>query len=134
MAAVPAPFRAPAWLDGEYRRVGAFVRGHVVHVLYSDGLHALSLFAQAGRLKSGDLPKGGERVRIGRGGAVRWSWPGGDVVTWEAGGLVYTAVGDAPLEDVALAAASMPSARRLPLADRLRRTCRGVIEALTGGS
>jgi negative regulator of sigma E activity len=130
---VPAPFAAPLRLDGEYQRVGAYQRGGTVHMLYSDGLHALSVFAQAGRLAQGDLPAGGERVAVGKGTGVRYSWPGGDVVMWESGGIVYTAVGDAPLADVTLAAASMPGGRRLPVDDRLRRACRRLVETVTGG-
>ena len=132
VARVPAPFSAPARLDGDFERVAVYQRGHTVHLLYSDGLHALSVFAEAGRM--GPRPAGGQRVVVGDGHGFRYSWPGGDVLMWEAGGLVYTAVGDAPAEDVRAAAASMPGGRSLPLDDRLRRASRRLVEALTGGA
>jgi sigma-E factor negative regulatory protein RseB len=131
--AVSAPFDAPTRLDGDYLQVGAFRRGDVVHVLYSDGLHALSVFAQAGKLSTGALPAGGNRTLIGKGKGWRYAWPGGDVLTWQAGGVVFTAVGDAPVADVLAAAASMPWGRRPGLTDRIRRTCRALVETVTGG-
>jgi hypothetical protein len=126
---VPAPFAAPRMLAGDYVRVGAEVRGRVLHVLYSDGLHALSVFAQVGRLAAAE---GGERVSVGGRPARSYAWPGGDVLMWDVGGLVYTAVSDAPAGDVRAAAATLPGARALPAAERLRRACRKAVEALLG--
>jgi hypothetical protein len=119
-------------LAGDYVRVAAEVRGHVLHVLYSDGLHALSVFAQVGRLTEGARPDGGERVAVGDRRASAYAWPGGDVLMWDGGGLVYTAVSDAPAGDVRAAAATLPGARSLPGAERVRRACRKVVEALLG--
>jgi hypothetical protein len=119
-------------LAGDYRRIGVYRRGHTVHLLYGDGLHAISVFAEAGQLAEGDLPAGADRVRVGNTSGSHYAWPGGDVLTWEAGGLVYTAVGDAPERDLLAAAASLPGARALPALDRLRRRCRAVVETLFG--
>ena len=49
-----------------------------------------------------------------------------------AGPVTYTVVGDAPLAEVALAAASVPSPVRLSWAARLRRACRAATEAVSG--
>ncbi|MDQ1439124.1 MAG: sigma-E factor negative regulatory protein RseB [Acidimicrobiaceae bacterium] len=124
---------APSKLDGDYLRVGVYRRGRVVHMLFSDGLHALSVFAQAGALAASDLPGGGRLVRLGSKTGYHYDWPGGDVLLWESGGVVYTAVGDAPVEDVKAAAASMPQRSRLSIGERVRRRCRALAEAVTGG-
>jgi hypothetical protein len=102
--------------------------------VYSDGLHGLSVFAQSGQLMRDRLPSGGDRVSVGGRPGNHYRWPGGDVVTWQNKGVVYTAVGDASLGDVLAAAASLPGARPLPFAGRLRHACRSVVETLTGGS
>jgi hypothetical protein len=132
-AGLPAPFRAPAALAGGYQRTGAYRRGGAVQLIYSDGLHSLSVFAQPGTLRAGKLPDGGQPVSVGGQPGIHYQWPGGDVVTWEGRGVVYTTVGDAPVEDVLAASASMPGARRLPFGGRLRHACRALVETLTGG-
>ena len=129
---VHAPYDAPLWLEGDYQRVGAYRQGEVVHLAYSDGEHDLSVFAQAGKLDTGDMPKGGAAMSLDGRKALHYAKADRVVLTWESDGVVYTAVGDAPVEDLAAAAASLPGARRLGVMDRMRRSCRGLVETLTG--
>ena len=133
MAAVPAPYRAPSELAEGYRRVGAYERWGVVHVLYSDGLHGLSLFLRRGSLSGRALASGGQRVRVGRSTGVRYGWPGGEVITWGAGPVVHTLVGDGSFDEVLAAARSLPPPRGLGLLARLNSSCRRVAEVISGG-
>ncbi|HVL92407.1 MAG TPA: hypothetical protein VM264_03595 [Acidimicrobiales bacterium] len=126
-------YRTPEELEGGYRRVGAFRRGPVVHVLYSDGLHGLSLFVQPGRLDRERLPAGGEAVRLGRADALRYTWAGGEIVTWESGPVVRTLVGDAARAEIMEAARSVPSAPKPSALERLRSACRQMAEVLGAG-
>ena len=127
---LPPPLRVPPELAGGYRRSSAYVRGGQVQVLYSDGLHGLSLFVQRGRLAA--LPPAAERVSIGRAGAAAWAWSGGEVVTWQRGGVVYGAVGDAPEDELLAAARSVPGPGRVGAAATLRASCRRLADVLAG--
>lgn len=126
-------YRAPASLDGGYRRVGAYRHSQGVQLLYSDGLHGLSLFTQPGPLAPGALPAGGEPVWVGRTAAVHYTWPGGEVITWESGRMVHTLVGDGTTADLLAAAASVPPPGRPSVLDRVRATSRTVAELISGG-
>ncbi|MGH9180596.1 MAG: hypothetical protein ACRDY5_02625, partial [Acidimicrobiales bacterium] len=128
-----ALYRTPGELAGGYRRVGAFRRGPVVHVLYSDGLHGLSLFMQPGRLDRHRQPPGGAAVRIGSATGQRYTWAGGEIVTWESGPVVRTLVGDAATAEVVSAARSVPPTGRPSLSERLRSACRQMAEVLGAG-
>ena len=125
------PFRVPANLAGGYRRVGTYTRAHVSYVLYSDGIYALSVFEQRGRLDADDVPKGGRRVDVGRHRGWHYSWPGGEVVLWQAGDAVFTAVGEAPMTDVVTAARSIPTPISPSPFAKLRRACRGMLQAFS---
>lgn len=125
-----AAYRSPKELAGGYERVAAFRREGAVHVLYSDGFHGLSLFVQPGRLDHDRLPPGGAAVRLGQAEALRYTWAGGEVVTWESGPVVRTLVGDAATEEVMAAARSVPPAPRPSLLSRLRTACRDIAEVL----
>jgi hypothetical protein len=123
---------AASLADG-YQRVGTYRRGSVVQVLYSDGLYDLSLFEQSGRLRRSDLPESGERVAIGKATGWRYPWPGGQLVMWSAGGQVYTAVSDAPADQVLTAVRSLPATRRgeLSLFGKIRRATQALMEPLS---
>jgi hypothetical protein len=131
--AVPPPYRAPAELAGGYHRVGAYQRSGVVQHLYSDGLHGLSLFVRPGALSDRLLPSGGEQVGVRRATGLRYVWAGGEIVTWKAGPMVHTLVGEAPFDEVLAAARSVPAPDRLSLGARLRSSCRRVTEVISGG-
>jgi hypothetical protein len=129
--ALPRPYRTPPVLSGGYLQLAAFRHGSIVQTVYSDGLHGISVFAQRGRLDEDALPRGGRAVRVDGRRGWSYAWPGGVAVTWTAGGLVYTLVGDGPSEELVAAAASVrPPA--VSLLDRLKRSSRAMAELLTG--
>lgn len=125
---IPTPTR----LEGDYQRVGVYRRGDVVHEFFSDGVHTLSVFAEAGDLNDGSLPANGRPVVVHDKIARHYNWRGADVLVWESGGVVYTAVGNAAVADVLAAAASMPDSEKLSVGERLRRGCRALVDAITG--
>lgn len=129
---VPMPER----LDGEYERIGVYRHGgDVVHLLFSDGLHALSVFVEVGYLDDDHVPENfsnARQVRLGNQKAWHWDWPGGEGFVWDANGVVYTAVGDGHVDDVTAAAASMPEPPRPSTGERLKRGCRALADALAG--
>jgi hypothetical protein len=131
---VPSGVSAPLALADGYQRLGAYRRSGVVQVLYSDGLYDLSIFQQEGRLDHHGLPA--SRVSVGpadKSGGWHYSWAGGHVVLWEHGGIVYTAVSDAPLDQVLTAVRSLPPARAATsLVSRLRQACRALVQPLSG--
>ena len=130
---LPSPAAAPAALADGYERVGVYRDGDVLHVLYSDGLYDLSLFQQPGRLRRSDLPPSGERVTVGDVDGWRYPWPGGQLLVWSASGRVFTAVSDAPPEQVLAAARSLPPipSRELSLLEKIRRACQALMEPLS---
>jgi len=132
MAAVSAPFHAPDALAGGYHRVGQYRQGTDMGVLYSDGNHTMVLFEQAAHLDSHAMPPGGQLVALGAWTGVAYGWAGGRAVTWQRGGTVFTVAGDGPDADVMTAAGSMPGPRSLSTGQRVRRVCRGVVEAFSG--
>jgi sigma-E factor negative regulatory protein RseB len=132
-ATTRAPYVAPAVLPGGYQRVGVYRRGKTLQVVYSDGMHGLSMFEQPGKLDTRGIPSGGQQVAVGPGGGVSFVYAGGQVVMWQAGPSAYTVVGDGAPDDVLLAARGVPvpeAPAMTPLA-RLRRACREVVRAVT---
>jgi len=127
---IPDGVSAPVALADGYQRVGMYKRTGVIQVVYSDGLYELSVFQQEGRLDHHGLSSA-TRVQVGHATGWHYAWPGGHVVLWQAGGTVYTAVSDAPLDQVLQAARSVPSARgSTSLMSRLRQACRALIQPL----
>jgi hypothetical protein len=125
-----APYSAPAVLGDGYQRTGVFRQGGVVQVVYSDGIYDLSVFEQRGRLASKAAPPGGSPVRIGAAKGWHYTWPGGQMILWQGGRMVYTVVADAPYDDVAGAIRTVKgSSSGLSLASRFRRTCRSLVGA-----
>jgi hypothetical protein len=130
---VPAPYRAPATLDGGYERVGVYRRGSVIQVVYGDGVYGLSVFEQPGHLNWDALPTAGRATTVDGHQARSYVWPGGRLLTWQAGGSTFTVVGDGLPADVLAAAASMRPARSLSTGQRLRQTARELVETLSRG-
>lgn len=76
------------------------------HATYSDGIAAVSVFAQPGSLPvEGVVGLAPDRVA---GWPVLASTGLPDVVTWSAAGVVYTVVADAPAETIEAAVAGLP--------------------------
>jgi len=127
---VPHPFRVPDQLAAGYSRLGAYNRGSAVQVLYGDGVRTLSVFTQLGNADPAALPAGGERLPIGRTLGRRWTWAGGQVVTWSQRGTTTTVVGDGPPAEVLAAARSLPEPGAFAFADRLRQAARRVVRLI----
>ena len=123
---------APDALADGYERMGAYRSGSVLQVLYSDGVYDISLFQQDGRLRRSDLPPAGERVPVGEATGWRYPWPGGQLVVWSAGGKVFTAVSDAPVDQVLTAVRSLPQApsREPSLLGKIRRAAESLMQPL----
>jgi hypothetical protein len=126
------PYVAPTALPDGYDRVAVLKRPGTLHVVYSDGLHGLSMFEQAGRLDEGSVPADGERVAIGRHDGFEYVYAGGQVVVWQADGTTYTLVGDGEPADVLAAARAVPSRKANGLFDRVRRACAKILNAVDG--
>ncbi len=130
LAEVPQPFQAPAELVGGYARLGAYQRGPAVQVLYGDGVRTLSVFSQLGEADPSALPAGGEALRVGGTLGRRWTWAGGQVVTWSERGTTTTVVGDGPPAEVLAAARSVPEPTRPTFLAHLRQAARHVVRLL----
>ena len=123
-------FPVPASLASGYRRMATYREHGVVHALYSDGLYDLSLFGQRGRLQRRDLPAA-RKVSVGAKDAWTYAYAGGNILIWQAGRTVLTAVSDAPVDQLVEVARSLAPADRSPsLLDRLRRASRAVVAPL----
>jgi hypothetical protein len=121
------PYSAPTELSDGYRRTGLFRRHDVVQVVYSDGIYDLSIFEQRGRLGSKGVPRGGRRVRIGTSKGWHYTWPGGQVILWQAGRTVYTVVADAPYDDVVRAIRNVRGSSGASVVQRFRQACRSLV-------
>ena len=120
----------PPSLAAGYLRMATYREHGVVHALYSDGLYDLSLFEQPGRLQRRDVPAA-RRVTVGDRDAWTYAYAGGNILIWQAGGVVVTAVSDAPVDQLVDVARSLAPADRSPsLLDRLRRASRAVVAPL----
>jgi hypothetical protein len=98
-----------------------------VQVLYGDGVRTLSVFTQLGNADQSSLPAGGELLPVGGTIARRWTWAGGQVVTWSQRGTTTTVVGDGPPAEVLAAARSFPRPGTAPFLTRLRQSARRVV-------
>ena len=130
-AELRGPYSAPVVLGDGYRRTGVFRQGDVVQVVYSDGIYDLSVFEQRGRLSAKGAPQGGRPVRVGGSKGWHYTWPGGQVILWEAGRTVYTVVADAPYDDVLGAIHTVRSSSGPSLASRFRQACRSLVGAIS---
>jgi hypothetical protein len=100
----------PPTLPGGYQlldaRRGRAAGADVLHLVYGDGLSAISVFLQPGRLdpeRLGDLKPtswAGEDVYVGDGWPLR--------MTWQGGTQVVTVVSDAAAADLRAAVAALP--------------------------
>jgi hypothetical protein len=108
--AVAKPFHAPEHAGHGYALVGRYVLpSGTVQLFYSDGLFDISVFQQKGRLDWGGLPSGGVDTKVAGRTARQYVIPGGRALVWDARGVVYTCVTDAPQADVAAFVAAFPT-------------------------
>jgi negative regulator of sigma E activity len=100
---------APAMLSHGYRLLGTYRIQSVgssspaEHWVYTDGLHALSIFRTSGRLKA---PGGFEATDLD--GARAWIGPGPGTWAWEGGGASWVIVAEEPALDPTLLTARLP--------------------------
>lgn len=118
----------PRELDGGFRLLDAGAVGHgegegsSLHLLYTDGLYALSVYEQQGRLDERAVRgAGAQPVRLGAIGAYRWPGAEPAVMIWTAEGMTFTAVSDAPPDVLAAALAIFPHEAPARFTDRVRR-------------
>jgi hypothetical protein len=123
---------APVDLVDGYRRLGVYRSGGVLHALYSDGIYDLSVFEQAGRLRRSDLPASGVGVPVAGTTGWTYAWAGGRLLVWSKGGRIFTAVSDAPDDQLLLAVRSLPPlpADHPSLLSKLERACKTLMEPL----
>jgi hypothetical protein len=97
---VGAPFRAPNSVGDGFRLAGRYRdAAGTVHLFYSDGLFGVSVFEQKGELDWRALPAGETRTVAGH-DVRQYRTPAGVVTVWESDDVVYTAVTDAPADQV----------------------------------
>ncbi len=92
-----------------------------LHLLYGDGLNTLSVFEQRGRLDR-DVVAGGRPVTTPAGGTV-WRWPGAEPrrLVWGGGDRTFTALSDAPLEEMLVVLDALPMDLAAGVWDRILR-------------
>lgn len=115
------------------------VEGHEVEdasvptllLIYSDGLYSLSLYQQQGRLATSAVD-GAVRLTTDDGGNV-WRWPGSEPrrVVWTGDRLTFTALTDAPTDELLTAVSGLPTSGSGSILDRLSRGLSRVGEWLT---
>jgi hypothetical protein len=94
---VPGGFVAPARLAGGYQLLGRYQHPDgAVQLFYGDGLFAVSVFQQQGRVDWSGLPTGGREATEDGLRTHSYATASGDVIVWSDGGLVLTAVADGP--------------------------------------
>lgn len=102
-----------------------------LHLVYSDGLYALSLYQQQGRLAASAVD-GAARLTTDDGGHV-WRWPGSEPrrVVWTGDRLTFTALTDAPTDELLTVASGLPTSRSPSILGRLGRGLSRVGEWVT---
>ncbi|MFA9444364.1 hypothetical protein [Egicoccus sp. AB-alg6-2] len=120
-------FVAPDALPAGYRLLGGFERPEAsvptMHLVYGDGLYTLSVFEQQGRLSPAAL-EGASLLPSPTGGAV-WRLPGSEPrrVIWRGDGRTFTAITDAPVDELLTVVAGLPND---PAPSMLGRLTRGI--------
>jgi MucB/RseB N-terminal domain len=98
---VAAPFRAPGGAGDRFRLVGRYDEAHdTLHLFYSDGLYSVSVFEQKGDLDPTGLPAGAEPRTVDGRDVRQYRTPGGVVMVWQSGDVVYTTASDAPVDQI----------------------------------
>jgi hypothetical protein len=106
-------------LLGGYEVDGASVP--TLHLVYADGLYTLSVFQQQGRLSRRALD-GATELRADGGGVV-WRWPGSEPrrMIWSGEELTFTALTDAPVDELLSVVAGLPNDPPPSILNRLSR-------------
>lgn len=101
----PLPAALPGHLSLLDARRGNGPAGPVVHLAYSDGLSAVSVFVQRGSLAP--RPAGWSRTALG-GHQVYANDPDDDSVAWSAHGFVFTVIAQAPAATLSAVVGALP--------------------------
>lgn len=117
---------APEALPGGFEVVDASALGEgdasSLHLLYTDGLYAVSVYEQHGRLDGSAARDQGARPAT-LGDMHVYRWPGAEpaTVAWTGGARTFTAVSDAPPDVLRAALDALPHDPRDGIGTRLRR-------------
>jgi sigma-E factor negative regulatory protein RseB len=111
----PVPGSLPGGLPLYAAASANTASGEVADLEYSDGLYAVSLFAQRGTLAA-KMP-GWRQVSVGG----QPAFVSGHSVTWSASGFVYTVIADAPPQTVTQIVEALPRQSSPGVLDRLGR-------------
>lgn len=118
-------WHVPAELPGGFRLRRGFALDNggdrsSLHLVYSDGLYALSLYQQPGTVAEVAI-RGALWQQEGDRGV--WRWPGSqpERLVWTAEGMTFTAVADATSDHLLASLAPLPHGQRDHPASRLRR-------------
>ena len=120
-------FVAPEELPAGYRLLGGFERSEAsvptLHLVYGDGLYTLSVFEQQGRLAQQALD--GAALLRAPDGVTVWRLPGSEPrrVIWRGGDRTYTAITDAPVDELLAVVTGLPND---PAPSMLGRLTRGI--------
>ncbi len=120
-----AGWTVPTALPGNYRAESSFAvsaeDSQPLQVVYSDGLYTMSLFEQSGSPDWDTLPPGAQEATDL--GFKAYTWPGAvpQRMVWEASGVTYSLVGDAPPDEFRAIVAALPHPVSDGLMDRLQR-------------
>ncbi len=103
------------------------------HLVYGDGLYTVSVFQQLGRLDRRTVGSATE-LTTPDGGSV-WRWPGSEPrrLVWTGDGTTFTALGDAPTDELVAALAVLPTDPAPGLGDRLLRGLQRLARGLMPG-
>lgn len=118
----PGELTAPRRIGRGFVLAGVYSQPNgAVQLYYSDGLLGLSVFEREGDLDWDALPAGGRTVDL-RGRRARvYSTVAGSAAVWTADGITYTAVTDAPDDEVAAIVADMDRADEPDVMDDIGR-------------
>jgi negative regulator of sigma E activity len=98
---MPDDLDAPKHLGKGFKLSGVYSQSDgSVQLYYSDGLLGLSVFERSGALAWDELPDGGRTIQLGDEQARVYATSAGTAAVWDADDVTYTAVTDAPLDEV----------------------------------
>jgi sigma-E factor negative regulatory protein RseB len=107
----PDALTAPRKIGRGFALAGVYSQEDgAVQLYYSDGLLGLSVFEREGDLDWDALPSGGRTVKLDGTRARVYRTVAGSAAVWTADGITYTAVTDAPDDEVAAIVADMDRA------------------------
>lgn len=120
-----AGWTVPEDLPGDYQLVSAYAvaaeDSQPLHVVYGDGLYAVSVFQQEGQPDWQAMPAGAQRLEDVEGEV--YAWPGAipQRYVWTVDGRTWSVVTDAPSDDLRAILDELPQPHSPGLLERLGR-------------